>query len=176
MHQVTKTTGKIIFGGGCFWCLEAVFKETDGVVSVTSGYAQGSSETANYHSVCSGVSEHAEVVLIEYDTQQTTQRDLLEIFFAIHDPTTLNQQGNDIGTQYRSIICCLTENEVLLVTDLVKQHQAKFSAPIVTTVERLNKFYPAEVTHQDYYDRNKTQPYCQIVIKPKLDKLAKLIR
>lgn len=162
---------EIILGGGCFWCLEAVFELLDGVEDVVSGYANGAMEDPDYRSVCSGDTGHAEVVRITYDDSVVTADDLLEIFFAIHNPTTLNRQGADTGTQYRSTI--LYENDSIKEKALqARDHaQANHQDPIVTVIEPLDKFYTAEAYHQDYYRQNTTQGYCMAVISPKVAKL-----
>ena len=161
----------IVLGGGCFWCLEAVFELLDGVEDVVSGYANGAMENPDYRSVCSGDTGHAEVVRITYDDSVLTADDLLEIFFEIHNPTTLNRQGADTGTQYRSTI--LYENDsikekALQARDLA---QKNYQDPIVTVIEPLDIFYTAEAYHQDYYRQNTTQGYCMAVISPKVAKL-----
>ena len=161
----------IVLGGGCFWCLEAVFELLDGVEDVVSGYANGAMDNPDYRSVCSGDTGHAEVVRITYDDSVVTADDLLEIFFEIHNPTTLNRQGADTGTQYRSTI--LYENDsikekALQARDLA---QKNYQDPIVTVIEPLDIFYTAEAYHQDYYRQNTTQGYCMAVISPKVAKL-----
>jgi len=146
--------------GGCFWCLEAVFDDVKGVDGVESGYAGGHMVNPDYRSVCNGNTGHAEVVQIHYDPSVVSYRDLLNVFFAIHDPTTLNRQGNDIGTQYRSAI-------------FYHDDEQKMIAEIVTQVEKLDKFYMAEDYHQEYFARNPYQPYCQAVVAPKVSKFRK---
>ena len=161
-----------ILGGGCFWCLEAVFKDVDGVVSVRPGYCGGKVEAPTYRAVCEGGTGHAEVVGIEYDPQVIGFRDLLEIFFVIHDPTSLNRQGNDIGTQYRSAIFPTTDaqlHDALAVIEEMGEARVYPSA-IVTKVERADTFWPAEDYHHDYYANNSDQPYCQYVVAPKIAK------
>lgn len=162
-----------IFGGGCFWCLEAIFERYDGVVSVVSGYAGGVSENPTYKDVCNGNTGHAEVVKIEFDKNKISYSDLLDIFWATHDPTTLNKQGEDVGTQYRSIILFKNDSEKLIAEESKQEAQKDFQSPIVTEIVKLEKFYIAEDSHQDYYKNNQNQPYCYYVIKPKLDKLKK---
>ncbi len=164
----------IILGGGCFWCLEAVFQRCEGVTKVTSGYTDGEKNNPTYSEICTGSTGHAEVILVEYDESQVSLERLLEIFFMIHDPTTLNRQGNDQGTQYRSIICYQDNEEKLVIDKLVEKHQSAIESKIVTQICARTQFYPAEIEHQDYYERNSSQAYCQIVIKPKLDKLLGL--
>jgi peptide-methionine (S)-S-oxide reductase len=162
---------ELVLGGGCFWCLEAVFELLTGVEDVVSGYANGAMENPDYRAVCGGDTGHAEVVRITYNDEIITADDLLEVFFEIHDPTTLNRQGADRGTQYRSVI--LYENEEIKKKALRAREaaQQKYDAPIVTIIEALDKFYPAEGYHQDYYRHNMNQGYCMAVISPKVAKL-----
>jgi len=162
---------ELVLGGGCFWCLEAVFELLNGVEDVVSGYANGAMENPDYRSVCNGDTGHAEVIRITYDDSVVTADDLLEIFFEIHDPTTLNRQGADAGTQYRSVI--LYENDSIKEKALQARYQAQnsYQDPIVTIIEPLEKFYMAEAYHQDYYRQNKMQGYCMAVISPKVTKL-----
>ena len=163
-----------VFGGGCFWCIEAVFERAKGVVSVTSGYAGGETENPNYRDVCSGTTGHAEVVKIEYDPSIIGYEELLEVFWKAHDPTTLNRQGADAGTQYRSIIL-YTDREQREIAEKSKKELEKagiFKAPVVTEIKELEKFYPAEDYHQDYYQNNSSAGYCRVVIAPKLKKLG----
>jgi peptide-methionine (S)-S-oxide reductase len=164
-----------VFGGGCFWCTEAVFDELKGVISVVSGYAGGSAKNPTYEQVCSGGTGHAEVIRIEFDPTQISFSDLMTVFFATHDPTTLNRQGNDVGTQYRSTILYADEEQKRLAEALIKElnDSKAFGKPVVTTVEPLGEFYAAEDYHQKYYARNPNQPYCQYSIPPKLNKLHK---
>ena len=163
-------------GGGCFWCLEAVFLEMDGVERVESGYAGGTTANPSYQEVCSGRTGHAEVVQITYDPEVISFRDLLDVFFAVHDPTTLNRQGNDIGTQYRSIILYHTQEQRATAEQMIAELSAAktWNAPIVTEVKPLTVFYKAEDYHQDYFKRNPEQPYCQAVVAPKVTKARKL--
>ncbi len=165
-----KSSEIIVFGGGCFWCTEAVFMELDGVIEVTPGYAGGNIDNPTYEQVVMGKTGHAEVSKVEYDPNKISFDDLLTVFFATHDPTTLNRQGNDTGTQYRSIIL-YTSNEQRekaekLIDDLSIDGEA-----VVTELQPLKKFYPAEEEHRRYYEKNQSRPYCQFVISPKLDKL-----
>lgn len=164
-----------VFGGGCFWCTEAVFKELRGVLSVLPGYAGGHTEHPTYTQVCGGNTGHAEVIKIEYDPAQIKYEDLLTVFFAAHDSTTLNRQGNDVGTRYRSIILYTSEEQKQKAEDFIVglNASAKEGSPVVTEVKPLEKFYEAENYHRDYYAQNKDQPYCQIVIQPKLEKVQK---
>jgi len=162
-----------VFAGGCFWCVEAVFEELDGVIEVTSGYAGGSKETADYKTVCTGTTGHAEAVQIEYDPTKISYEELLKVHFATHDPTTLNRQGNDIGTQYRSAIFFANEEEKELAKAFIADlTEAKvFKSPIVTTLEPLKEFYPAEAYHQNYVCLNPNQPYIRSVALPKVAKV-----
>ncbi|MBL8474010.1 MAG: peptide-methionine (S)-S-oxide reductase MsrA [Rhodocyclaceae bacterium] len=161
-----------ILGGGCFWCLEAVFDRLDGVASVESGYCGGSTERPTYRQVCDGDSGHAEVVRIAFDPARISFRELLEVFYAIHDPTTRNRQGNDVGTQYRSAIFWTTPEQRDTAKAVIAELDAagEFSRPIVTEVSAAQKFWVAEDYHQEYYDHNAYQPYCQVVVGPKVDK------
>lgn len=161
------------FGGGCFWCLEAVFELVDGVKAVTSGYAGGRAENPTYKQVCSGETGHAEVVQIEYDPARVSYERLLEIFWMCHDPTTLNRQGNDVGTQYRSIILYHHAAQKAAAEKSKAAAAAGFSRPIVTEIVPLTRFWPAEGYHQDYFRRNPDQAYCQAVIAPKVRKVKK---
>ncbi len=160
-------------GGGCFWCLEAVFQRFDGVLSVQSGYAGGETPNPTYEEVCSGRTGHAEVVQITYDPEQISYAQLLDIFWQAHDPTTLNRQDADVGTQYRSVILYRNEEQRRAAESSKAALEAdrKFSAPIVTEILPLEHFYPAEEYHRDYYNRNPHAGYCRVVIKPKLQKL-----
>jgi peptide-methionine (S)-S-oxide reductase len=161
------------FAGGCFWCLEAVFEQLRGVTKVTSGYAGGSVPNPTYQAVCTGSTGHAEVVQVVFDPAEISYRDLLGVFFSLHDPTTLNRQGGDIGTQYRSAIFYHDEEQRRTAEDVIKELEAEhvFDDPIVTTVEPLDVFYPAEEYHREYYRRNPSQPYCRAVIAPKVAKM-----
>lgn len=161
-------------GGGCFWCLEAVYKDLKGVERVVSGYAGGQLENPTYAQVCGGRTGHAEVVQITYDPNAVSYRDLLDVFFTIHDPTTKDRQGADIGPQYRSIILYHSpEQKADAERAIAEQGQGIWGAPIVTEVVPLEKFYPGEDDHQDYFERNPRQRYCQIVIAPKVAKFRK---
>lgn len=162
-----------IFGGGCFWCTEAVFKMLKGVSKVEPGYAGGTTPNPTYDQVCSGATGHAEVIRIEYDPAQVKYTDLLTVFFGAHDATQVNRQGNDVGTQYRSIVLYTTEGQKADAENFIKELEASASGgePIATTVEPLTTFYPAESYHLDYYNRNKSQGYCQVIIAPKLQKV-----
>jgi peptide-methionine (S)-S-oxide reductase len=162
-----------VFGGGCFWCTEAVFKMLKGVKNVEPGYAGGTAEDARYERVAYGLTDHVEVTKVEYDPTQIKFTDLLTVFFGSHDPTTVNRQGNDVGPQYRSVIFYTTQvqrdESEKFITELNASN--KMGEPIVTTVESLDKFYPAEGDQKDYYENHKYQAYCQIIINPKLEKV-----
>jgi peptide-methionine (S)-S-oxide reductase len=159
------------FGGGCFWCMEAVFERLPGVIAVTSGFAGGRTENPTYHQVCAGDTGHAEVTQIEFDATKISYEKLLEVFWQAHDPTTLNRQGADEGTQYRSIILYHDEKQKLLAEKSKLAAQANFHDPIVTEIVPFKKFYKAEDYHQGYYDANTNAGYCRVVIAPKLEKL-----
>ena len=166
-----------LFGGGCFWCVEAVFLQLKGVEKVVSGYAGGIVHNPSYDQVCQGNTQHAEVVLIDFDEQQINYTQLLNVFFTTHDPTTLNRQGADVGTQYRSVIFYKNENEKKAAQDLINDlNKEVFDNKIVTTLEPLKKFYKAEEYHQGYYENNKNKPYCQMVIQPKIEKFEKVFK
>ncbi len=172
----------IVLGGGCFWCIEAIFQQLRGVAQVTSGYAGGNSANPTYHQVSSGNTGHAEVVKVEFDSTIIPLTAIVTVFFTMHNPTTVNRQDNDVGSQYRSVIF-YTKPEQLSVIELVKQQlitDAIYSASIVTEIAPLRHFYPAEHDHQNYYNNNATQPYCSVIISPKLAKLkaryAKLLK
>ena len=171
-------TAVATFGGGCFWCTEAVFARIDGVSEVTSGYTGGDVENPTYDAICSGMSGHAEVIRIAYDPEKVAYTDLLEIFFATHDPTTLNQQGADVGTQYRSAVFYHDDRQKETAEKVRKTLDASgiFPRPIVTEITAASKFWPAEKYHQDYYANNASAGYCVMVIRPKLKKLEKLFR
>ncbi len=159
--------------GGCFWCLEAVFEQLRGVTKVASGYAGGHVPNPSYDAVCTGTTGHAEVVQVTFDPDQLSYRDLLGVFFTLHDPTTLDRQGGDVGTQYRSAIFYHDDEQRRTAEDVVKELEAEhvFDDAIVTKIEPLEVFYPAEEYHRDYYRRNPNQPYCRAVIAPKVAKL-----
>lgn len=166
---------KATLGGGCFWCLEAVYVEVAGVISVVSGYMGGARPNPTYKEVCSGSTGHVEVVQITFDPGILTYRDILEIFFAIHDPTTLNRQGNDAGTQYRSVIFYHSAEQQVVANEVIARLTAEkaFPSPIVTAVEPAPAFYPAEDYHQQYFENNPNQPYCTFVVSPKVQKFRK---
>lgn len=156
--------------GGCFWCLEAVFRRLKGVNSVVSGYMGGATPNPTYREVCAGDTGHAEVVQIKYDSTIISYADLLEVFFAIHDPTTLNQQGSDRGTQYRSAIFYHSPEQLAAAEAAIMAQQPEWPDPIVTELTAAEAFYPAEDYHQDYFANNTFQPYCQFVVAPKVRK------
>lgn len=159
-------------GGGCFWCLEAVFQEMAGVLSVRSGYSGGRRPDPSYQQVSSGATGHAEVVQLTFDPEQTTYREILQVFFLIHDPTTVNRQGGDVGTQYRSVIFYQSQDQKETAEAMIRELDASgvFSDPVVTEVVALEAFYPAEAYHQNYYRDNPAQPYCRVIIDPKVAK------
>ncbi|HAM72030.1 MAG TPA: peptide-methionine (S)-S-oxide reductase [Verrucomicrobiales bacterium] len=167
-------TAHAILGGGCFWCLEAVYEGIPGVRAVVSGYSGGTTPNPTYESVCSGETGHAEVVRIEFDPATISYERILELFWKVHDPTTLNRQGADEGTQYRSIILYQDEAQKAAAEKSRAAAQAKLGRPIVTEIVALTKFHEAEAYHQDYFRRNPDKAYCRVVIQPKLDKLEKL--
>jgi len=159
--------------GGCFWCLEAVYNELRGVERVISGYAGGHVPNPTYEQVCSGSTGHAEVVQVTFDPEVISYREILEVFFTIHDPTTLNRQGADVGTQYRSAIFYHSPEQEQVAREVIAATNASgiWRAPLVTQLEPLDRFYPAEGYHQNYYERNPYQPYCQVIIAPKVAKV-----
>ena len=169
LHEVA------VLGGGCFWCLDAVFRELAGVVGVESGYAGGTAPDPDYEAVCSGRTGHAEVVRVTFDPARLAYADLLRVFFTIHDPTTRNRQGNDVGTQYRSVIFCQDDTQRAAARAVVDEIAAAklWRGPIVTEIAGPAAFHPAEGYHQDYFERNPGQPYCMFVVAPKLAKFRK---
>lgn len=169
------TTDTITLGAGCFWCVEAVFSELKGVESVKPGYAGGTTKNPTYKEVCGGATGHAEVAQVVYNSDEISLGDILQVFWKTHDPTTLNRQGNDIGTQYRSVIYYHNEDQKKAAQDF-KDHLNELGAwenPVITEIEPLDVFYEAENYHQDYYSQNQDQQYCKFVIQPKLDKFRK---
>ena len=160
-------------GGGCFWCVEAVFERVDGVVDVISGYAGGHKKNPTYNDVTKGDTGHAEVCQISFDPNQISYEGILEIFWQAHDPTTLNRQGNDYGSQYRSAIYFHDKEQKIVAEESIKQASKSFKDPLTTELKASDKFYLAEVYHQDYFENNPNVPYCTFVIAPKLDKLKK---
>lgn len=178
LMEQTQTIDTATFGEGCFWCVEASYQQLKGVISVKSGYSGGHVKNPSYKEVCNGTTGHAEVCQIVYDPSVISYADLLEVFWGTHDPTTLNRQGNDIGTQYRSVVFYHNEKQ----KQQAEAYKAKldasesFSAPIVTEISPYTAFYEAEDYHQNYYNENGEQPYCRMVIKPKLDKFQKVFK
>ena len=166
------------FGGGCFWCTEAIFERVKGVVSAESGYSGGNTANPNYKQVTSGLTGHAEVVQITYDPEQVSYAELLEIFFKTHDPTTLNRQGADVGTQYRSIVLYHNEEQRIMAEKVILAlgEEKIWADPIVTTIEPFETFYSAEAYHQEYYENNPNMGYCRVVINPKVEKFEKLFK
>ena len=169
-------TQSAVLGGGCFWCLEAVFDQLRGVQSVESGYAGGRTQNPSYEDVCTGSTGHAEVVRIVFDPAELSFRDLLRVFFTIHDPTTKDRQGNDVGTQYRSVIFCQTPEQRTDAESVIAElgREGLWSDPIVTEIADAATFFPAESYHQEYFERNGRQPYCQAVVAPKVAKFRKV--
>lgn len=162
---------RLVLGGGCFWCIEAVFENVKGVLSSVSGYTGGERKNPTYENVCSGATGHAEVVDIEFDADIISRDELLDIFFAVHNPTTLNQQGADIGTQYRSVVYYENDEQKEVILKAVEKAQKNYEQKIVTEVSPLQEVYPAEEYHQHYFKKNPSQGYCQAVIAPKVNKL-----
>ncbi len=171
MEAGKPATESIVLGAGCFWCVEAVFQRIDGVVSVMPGYAGGHVANPTYKQVCTGGTGHAEVARVEFDPARVPLTRIFEVFWHAHDPTTLNRQGADTGTQYRSAIFCANDGQRQAAEASKRAAQAGFADPIVTEIVPLSMFYPAEDYHRDYYNQNRGQPYCQYVIAPKLKKL-----
>jgi methionine-S-sulfoxide reductase len=166
----------ITIGGGCYWCVEAVYEKLDGVKSVVSGFMGGANPS--YKEVCTGTTGHAEVVQITFDKTKTSLDEIFQVFFTVHDPTTLNRQGGDVGTQYRSVIFYSNNEQYQAAKSIINQLNSEkvFSNPIVTTLEEYKPFYKAEDYHQNYYENNKSQPYCQMVIQPKIEKFEKIFK
>ena len=177
MENIT-TLDTITLGAGCFWCVEAVYLRLKGVVSVNSGYSGGPKPNPSYKEVCTGTSGHAEVCQIVFDTSKISLNDILAVFFAVHDPTTLNKQGADVGTQYRSVIFYHNQQQKEIAEKMKQQLDAskEFPNPIVTEISPASEFYKAEDYHQNYFDQNTNQPYCKFVIQPKIDKFQKLFK
>ena len=165
----------IILGGGCFWCTEAIFKKTLGIEKVLPGYIGGKTLNPTYKDICTGLTGHAEVISIDYNLEKINLENILEIFFSTHDPTTLNRQGNDMGTQYRSSIFTNDKKEIEMILDFIKDldESKNFNNKVVTTIENKTTFFVAESYHHDYFQNNKNVPYCSIVISPKLEKFKK---
>lgn len=172
--EVKSSKKTIVLGGGCFWCLEAVYNQIKGV-EVVSGYAGGITKNPSYENVVSGRTGHAEVVKVTYNPKVISLKDILEIFFQMHNPTTLNRQGNDIGTQYRSIILYSTPEDKKTIQAAISYAQKNWKESIVTEVGKLKEFYEAEEYHQQYFEKNPNQGYCRVIIKPKIDKLKRVV-
>lgn len=170
----TRAVESATVGGGCFWCVEAAFKSIEGVESVVPGYSGGETDDPSYRAVCSGNTGHAEVVQVQFDPEIIEFAEILEVFFAVHDPTTLNRQGPDVGSQYRSIILYHTKEQKEIAEAVIDELEESgvYDQPIVTEVVRLEEFYEAESYHHDYYEKNPNAAYCRVNIKPKLEKLA----
>lgn len=163
-------TEKIILGGGCFWCLEAVYLLADGIISAVSGYSGGHQENPTYREVCEETTGHVEVVLLEFDPDKISLNSILEVFWLIHDPTSLNRQGADEGTQYRSAVYYTEDSQKDIIMNSVQSHQKTLEKKIVTEIRKAEKFYPAEEYHKNYYNLNPETSYCRYVIRPKLEK------
>lgn len=168
----------ITLGGGCYWCIEAVFENLVGVKTVVSGFSGGKVANPSYEAVCTGKTAHAEVVQITFDKKATNLDEILKVFFTVHDPTTLNRQGADVGTQYRSVIFYRNEEQRKTAQDIINNLNANkvYNNPIVTKVDPFKIFYEADDSHQDYYEYNKNKPYCRLVIQPKLEKFEKVFK
>ena len=166
----------IVFGGGCFWCLEPIFSQIKGVHETAVGYAGGQIANPTYEEVYDGKTGHAEVVCVVFNPKEVSFKAWLEVFFTFHDPTTVNRQGNDIGEQYRSIIFITKVYQAKIITDYITEIQPKFKNPIVTEIKALEQFYPAEDYHQNYFLSNKNAPYCQIAITPKITKFRQIFK
>jgi peptide-methionine (S)-S-oxide reductase len=177
-NTIQQPMDKITFGAGCFWCVEAVYSDLNGVESVVSGYAGGTVKNPSYKEVCTGNTGHAEVCQITYNPSVISYKELLEVFWQVHDPTTLNRQGGDVGTQYRSAIFYHTDEQKQVAEEFLKtlNEEKVFPDPIVTEITAINNFYPAEDYHQDYFELNGDNPYCQAVVRPKLEKFRKVFK
>lgn len=173
---MSSTTQVATFGGGCFWCIDAAFRRVNGVSDVSSGYTGGNTDNPTYKSVCSGTTGHAEVVKVEFDSTIVSFETLLAMFFTLHDATQLNRQGNDIGTQYRSVVYYHNDEQLALTNTMIEQLQTHVSEPIVTEVSPVTTYYPAEHHHQDYYNENPQQGYCSMLIAPKLHKFETVFK
>lgn len=169
---------KATLGGGCFWCTEAVYKELNGVIEVQPGYSGGHVKNPAYREVCNGITGHAEVVQITYDPQIVSFSEILEVFFMTHDPTTLNRQGNDVGTQYRSAIFYHSEKQKQTAREVIRlfAEEKVYEDPILTEVTAFDAFYKAEDYHKNYFEKNKNQPYCQFIVAPKVEKFRKIFK
>lgn len=170
--SVPATPDSLVVGGGCFWCVEALFETVDGVLVAKSGYAGGDRKNPTYREVVTGSTGHAEVVKVEFDPKVVSTESLLDFFFEIHDPTTLNRQGADVGTQYRSVIFTQSDEQAKLAREAFQRAESNYPDPIVTMIEPLEEFFPAEDYHQDYFKNNTNAPYCRFVIAPKMRKFA----
>jgi peptide-methionine (S)-S-oxide reductase len=172
----TDATEVVTLGGGCFWCLEAVYEQLRGVTQVVSGYSGGVRPNPTYEQICTGMTGHAEVVQVMFDPQQVSLREILQVFFTIHDPTTLNRQGNDVGTQYRSVVFYHDDEQKRVTEEVIQELEVErvWDRRIVTQVVPLEKFYRAEEYHQHYFQRNPHQTYCQVVVAPKVAKFRKM--
>ncbi|MDE1861129.1 MAG: peptide-methionine (S)-S-oxide reductase MsrA [Candidatus Micrarchaeota archaeon] len=170
---MASNTEVIVLGGGCFWCTEAVFKLLKGVIKLDPGYAGGTTNNPKYWDVAGGATGHAEVIRVEYDPDIVPLEKLLEVFFSSHDPTTPNQDGANFGTEYRSLILYTSAQQKEAINKFIDKIRGDFAKPIVTEVKKLDKFYPAEEDHKDFYKKNPAQPYCIFVIRPKVDKIKK---
>lgn len=164
-----------VLGGGCFWCTEAVYQEIAGVVKVDSGYSGGHVKNPTYQQVCTGGTGHAEAVKVTFDPSIISFKEVLEIFFSMHDPTSLNRQGNDIGTQYRSVIFYMNDEQKSVAEQMIRDlnKSGTYKKPVVTAIEKFNEFYPSEDYHKNYFRNNSDAPYCKLVISPKIEKLKK---
>ena len=174
--QVVERSQKATFGGGCFWCTEAMLEDVEGILSVVSGYAGGHVKNPTYRHVCEGTTGHAEVVQVIFDPVKITYKRVLELFWRSHDPTSLNRQGADVGTQYRSTIMWHNEAQKTMAEASMKEAASLFARPIVTKIEKMGIFYPAEDYHQDYFKKNPTAGYCNFVIRPKLKKFKQYLQ
>lgn len=176
--QKTSNLETITLGGGCYWCVEAIYENLDGVQSVVSGFSGGKTVNPSYEDVCTGTTGHAEVVQITFDKNVTSLNEIFKVFFTVHDPTTLNRQGHDIGTQYRSVIFYKNDEQKKAAQKIIAElNKAKvYDTPIVTKVDPLTKFYKAEAYHQNYYSNNQSKPYCKMVIQPKLEKFEEVFK
>ncbi len=171
LKSIYDSMQEITLGGGCFWCTEAVFQRLKGVHHVESGYCGGQTENPDYKAICTGTTGHAEVIKIQYNSEEINLDVILDFFFVFHDPTTLNRQGNDVGTQYRSVIYYANEEEKLIAENAIRRAAEIYDDPIVTELSPLPKYYPAEKYHQNYYMQNSSKGYCSFVIGPKVSKL-----
>ena len=178
MQTTANKQDTAVFGAGCFWCVEAVYSSLNGVLKVTSGYSGGTTVNPTYKQVCTGTTGHAEVVQVIYDNRKLSFQDILEAFFAGHDPTQLNRQGNDIGTQYRSVIFYHNEQQHQTASDIKEKlnNSGAYQSPVVTEISPFTAFYKAEDYHQNYFNQNGDEPYCQFVVAPKVEKFKKVFK